>query len=179
MPLWVLTHTDAPKTMIAGLVLLNTVLVVLLQVRVSRGADTAGRGPGALAGRRLLIALFCLVLPVSGADPGRASVVVLVAGRDAADPGRADRVGGRVGHHRSVPPADQRGAYVGAFRLGSQLQYLIAPAGLTALGGDHRRLGLVPAAAIFVARRAGDRARWWAGRADTRGSARRRRYRRR
>ncbi|GAB3950860.1 hypothetical protein GCM10027614_51940 [Micromonospora vulcania] len=41
MPLWILTHTDAPKTVIAALVLLNTVLIVLLQVRASRGADTA------------------------------------------------------------------------------------------------------------------------------------------
>ena len=50
MPLWILTHTDAPKALIAGLVLLNTVLIVLLQVRASRGADTARRrGPGAPA----------------------------------------------------------------------------------------------------------------------------------
>ena len=39
---------------------------------------------------------------------------------------------------------------MGAFRLGSQLQYLIAPAGLTALGVTTGGWGWFPAAAIFV-----------------------------
>ncbi|MEV1072114.1 hypothetical protein [Micromonospora parva] len=57
---------------------------------------------------------------------------------------------GAWGLAATLPPADQRGAYVGAFRLGSQVQYLIAPAGLTALGVTTGGWGWLPAAAIFV-----------------------------
>ncbi|GAB3950856.1 hypothetical protein GCM10027614_51930 [Micromonospora vulcania] len=57
---------------------------------------------------------------------------------------------GTWGLTAALPPAAQRGAYVGAFRLGSQVQYLIAPAGLTALGVTTGGWGWYPAAAIFT-----------------------------
>ncbi|MGW5667505.1 MFS transporter [Micromonospora sp. NPDC003776] len=150
MPLWILTHTDAPKTLIAALVLFNTVLIVLLQVRASRGADTA---PGAArASRRgaLLIALFCLVVPVSRATHGTVTVVVLVAAATLLIVAELVESAGTWGLTATLPPAAQRGAYVGAFRLGSQVQFLIAPAGLTALGVTTGGWGWYPTAAIFV-----------------------------
>ncbi len=150
MPLWILTHTDAPKTIIAGLVLLNTVLIVLFQVRASRGADAA---PGAArASRRgaVLIALFCLVLPISGATRGALTVVVLVAAATVLILAELIESAGAWGLTATLPPAAQRGAYVGAFGLGSQVQFLIAPAGLTALGVSTGGWGWYPAAAIFI-----------------------------
>ncbi|MEU0077824.1 MFS transporter [Micromonospora tulbaghiae] len=150
MPLWILTHTDAPKTIIAGLVLLNTVLIVLFQVRASRGADDA---PGAArASRRgaVLIAGFCLVLPVSGATRGPLTVAVLVAAATLLILAELIESAGAWGLTATLPPAAQRGAYVGAFGLGSQLQFLIAPAGLTALGVSTGGWGWYPAAALFV-----------------------------
>ncbi|MFC0002593.1 MFS transporter [Micromonospora siamensis] len=150
MPLWILTHTDAPKALIAGLVLLNTVLIVLLQVRASRGADSA---PGAArASRRgaLLIALFCLVLPISGVTRGGLTVVVLVAAATLLILAELIESAGAWGLTATLPPAAQRGAYVGALRLGSQVQFLIAPAGLTALGVTTGGWGWYPMAAIFA-----------------------------
>ncbi|MEU1397686.1 MFS transporter [Micromonospora zamorensis] len=150
MPLWILTHTDAPKTIIAGLVLLNTVLIVLLQVRASRGADTASGAARASRRGALLIALFCLVLPISGLTRGALTVVVLVAAATVLILAELIESAGAWGLTATLPPADQRGAYVGAFRLGSQVQYLIAPVGLTALGVTTGGWGWLPAAAIFV-----------------------------
>ncbi|MFI7646023.1 MFS transporter [Micromonospora sp. NPDC049460] len=46
LPLWIVGHTDAPRWLIGGAALVNTALVVLLQVRASRGVDdsvTAGK----------------------------------------------------------------------------------------------------------------------------------------
>ncbi|MFI6273341.1 MFS transporter [Micromonospora zamorensis] len=150
MPLWILTHTDAPKTIIAGLVLLNTVLIVLLQVRASRGADTASGAARASRRGALLIALFCLVLPISGLTRGALTVVVLVAAATVLILAELIESAGAWGLTATLPPAGQRGAYVGAFRLGSQVQYLIAPVGLTALGVTTGGWGWLPAAAIFV-----------------------------
>ncbi|MEV4721692.1 MFS transporter [Micromonospora noduli] len=150
MPLWILTHTDAPKTMIAGLVLLNTILIVLLQVRVSRGADTAAGAARASRRGGLLIALFCLVLPISGVTRGLLTVVVLVAAAMLLILAELIESAGSWGLTATLPPADQRGAYVGALGLGVQVQYLIAPAGLTALGVTTGGWGWLPTAAIFV-----------------------------
>ncbi|MGC3863393.1 MFS transporter [Micromonospora chersina] len=150
LPLWIITHTDAPKILIAGLVLFNTVLIVLLQVRASRGADTA---PGAArASRRgaLLIALFCVVVPVSGATRGTLTVVVLVAAATLLIVAELVESAGTWGLSATLPPAAQRGAYVGALGLGTQVQFLIAPAGLTALGVTTGGWGWYPAAAIFT-----------------------------
>ncbi|MEV0805695.1 MFS transporter [Micromonospora sp. NPDC050200] len=150
MPLWVLSHTDAPKTVIAALVLLNTILVVLLQVRASRGADTvAGAGRATRRGA-LLIALFCLVLPISGLTRGTLTIVVLVAAAAVLTVAELIESAGAWGLTSTLPPAAQRGAYVGAFRLGSQLQFLAGPAGLTALGVTTGGWGWFPMAALFA-----------------------------
>ncbi|MFG3557442.1 MFS transporter [Micromonospora sp. NPDC047557] len=150
LPLWILTHTDAPKTLIAALVLLNTVLIVLLQVRVSRGADTAAGAARASRRGGLLIALSCLVLPISGVTRGALTVVVLVAGAILLILAELIDSAGTWGLIAALPPAAQRGAYVGAFELGRQVQYLIAPAGLTALAVSTGGWGWLPTAAIFV-----------------------------
>ena len=57
---------------------------------------------------------------------------------------------GAWGITSTLPPAAHRGAYVGAFRLGGQLQYLVAPAGLTALGVTTGGWGWFPLVALFA-----------------------------
>ncbi|MEU4370672.1 MFS transporter [Micromonospora chersina] len=150
LPLWIITHTDAPKILIAGLVLFNTVLIVLLQVRASRGADTASGAARASRRGALLIALFCVVVPVSGATRGTLTVLVLVAAATLLIVAELVESAGTWGLSATLPPAAQRGAYVGALGLGTQVQFLIAPAGLTALGVSTGGWGWYPAAAIFT-----------------------------
>ncbi|MFR9777461.1 MFS transporter [Micromonospora sp. MS34] len=150
LPLWMLSHTDAPRALIAALVLLNTVLAVLLQVRASRGADTTTGAARALRGGGLLIALFCLVLPLSAVTDGVVTVGVLVAAAVVLTLAELVQSAGMWGITSTLPPAAHRGAYVGAFRLGGQLQYLVAPAGLTALGVSTGGWGWFPLAALFA-----------------------------
>jgi MFS family permease len=151
LPLWVLSHTDAPRTLIAALVLLNTILAVLLQVRASRGADTVAGAGRALRTGGLLIALFCLILPVSALTGGVATVVVLVGAAVVLTLAELVQSAGAWGITSTLPPAAHRGAYVGAFRLGGQFQNLAAPAGLTALGLGTGGWGWLPMAGLFAA----------------------------
>jgi MFS family permease len=44
LPLWVTRHTEAPTWVVAAVLVLNTVTVVALQVRASRGVATVGQG---------------------------------------------------------------------------------------------------------------------------------------
>ncbi|MBD0674730.1 MFS transporter [Streptomyces sp. CBMA156] len=80
LPLWLVHHTGAPHAVVPAFLVLNTVLVVLLQLRVSawaegpRGAATAVRWYGvAVLGSCLLIVL------ATGAGPVAASVALLAA----------------------------------------------------------------------------------------------------
>ncbi|MFJ6622745.1 MFS transporter [Kitasatospora sp. NPDC091335] len=80
LPLWLVHHTGAPHAVVPAFLVLNTVLVVLLQLRVSawaegpRGAATAVRWYGvAVLGSCLLIVL------ATGAGPVVASVALLAA----------------------------------------------------------------------------------------------------
>lgn len=150
LPLWVLSHTDAPRTVIAALVLLNTILAVLLQVRASRGADTVPGAGRALRTGGLLIALFCLILPLSAVTGGAATIVVLVVAAVVLTLAELVQSAGAWGITSTLPPAAHRGAYVGGFRLGGQLQYLAAPAGLTALGVSTGGWGWFPMAVLFA-----------------------------
>lgn len=80
LPLWISLRTAAPAWTVGALVVLNTGLVVAVQVRASRGADTV---PGAaVAVRRSGVALLvaCLAFAFSGSVPAAAAVAVLVAG---------------------------------------------------------------------------------------------------
>ncbi|SCL15016.1 Major Facilitator Superfamily protein [Micromonospora rhizosphaerae] len=149
LPLWVLSHTDAPRTLIAALVLLNTILAVLLQVRASRGAEAVAGAGRALRTGGLLIALFCLILPISALTSGVVTIAVLVVAAVVLTLAELVQSAGAWGITSTMPPAAHRGAYVGAFRLGGQLQYLAAPAGLTALGVSTGGWGWLPMAALF------------------------------
>jgi hypothetical protein len=150
LPLWVLSHTDAPRSLIAVLVLLNTVLAVLLQVRISRGADTAAGAGRALRNGGLLIALSCLVLPLSALTGGVVTIAVLVVGAVALTLAELVQSAGAWGITSSMPPADHRGAYAAAFQLGGRLENLAAPAGLTALTITTGGWGWLPMAALFA-----------------------------
>jgi MFS family permease len=150
LPLWMVTRTDAPKPVIAGLVVLNTVLIVLLQVRVSRGSDTASGAARVSRRGALLIALFCLVVPISALTSGVLTVVVVVAAATVLTVAELIEAGGSWGLTSVLPPPAQRGAYVGAFRLGSQVQFMVGPIGLTALGVSTGGWGWFPLAALFA-----------------------------
>ena len=79
LPLWLVVHTDAPRAMAAWIMLVNTVMVVLLQVRMARDADTV-RGAARL--QRLtaaVLAVACAVTALTGALPGWAAATVLLA----------------------------------------------------------------------------------------------------
>ncbi|WP_234322861.1 MFS transporter [Streptomyces sp. NRRL S-350] len=80
LPLWLVHHTGAPHAVVPVFLVLNTVLVVLLQLRVSARAD----GPrGAAAAVRwygvALLAGCLLIVSATGAGPWTASLALLAA----------------------------------------------------------------------------------------------------
>lgn len=139
VPLWVVGHTKAPAAVVSAIMLTNTVLIVLFQVRATRGIDRPA--PAARVARRsgLLLAAACVVFGLAhGLGPVWA-VVVLVAA--AVIQAVAEMLSSAAGWALSYELADPAapGAYQGLYNSGFAAASMIAPALTT---GTAIRFGL-------------------------------------
>ncbi|MFJ9453969.1 MFS transporter [Kitasatospora sp. NPDC101447] len=80
LPLWLVHHTDAPRAVVPVFLVLNTVLVVLLQLRVSAVAE-GPRGAAAAVGWYgvTLFGSCLLIVLATGGGPWTASIALLAA----------------------------------------------------------------------------------------------------
>ncbi|MGV9211807.1 MFS transporter [Micromonospora sp. RB23] len=133
LPLWIAGHTTAPVWMISVLTLVNTVLVVLLQVRAARSAVTL---PGAArASRRagVVIALACVLFAASGALPTPGAIGLLCVGSLAHVIGELWHSAAGWGISFGLAPADAHGQYQGTYGMGYELGKMLAPVVVTSL----------------------------------------------
>ncbi len=133
LPLWIADRTAAPRAMVSAVMVVNTVLVVLLQVRVGR---QVGDGPGAaraMRGAGLVFLASCSVFAVTGhLSPVWASVVLLVmmALHTCGELWHA-AAGFELAHH--LAPEHAQGEYQGMFSFGISASSAVAPGLLTLL----------------------------------------------
>jgi MFS family permease len=151
IPLWAVTMTDAPKPVLGGLFALNTVLAVLLQVRATRGADTQAGAVRLARWGALATAVACPVIALSGATHGLVTIAVLAAGVILVT---AQELWGSAAQwfiSTDVPPAAQRGIYMGLSGSMHGVTKMIGPAALTFLAIKTGGWGWWVIAALFVA----------------------------
>ncbi|GGQ28787.1 MFS transporter [Streptomyces virginiae] len=80
IPLWLVSHTTAPHELIPAFLVVNTVLVVVLQLRVSAKVQGPRRAAGAVALYGLTTLLCCVLLAAStGGGVWTASAALLAA----------------------------------------------------------------------------------------------------
>ncbi|MDP1712329.1 MAG: MFS transporter [Candidatus Nanopelagicaceae bacterium] len=65
IPLWVVQETSAPRWWVAVIMLVNTIAVILFQVRASRGAGDINIGARLYARSGALVAVSCLIYALS------------------------------------------------------------------------------------------------------------------
>lgn len=133
LPLWVVQRTEAPTWVVAVLLLVNTVTVVALQVRATRGIATPGEGAVALRQSGLVLAAACVVFALSGSVDTTLAVVLLVAGALVHVVGELLQSAGGWAVSFGLAPDDQQGQYQGLFGTGFAASSMLAPAVLTAL----------------------------------------------
>ncbi len=127
IPLWIIDHTHAPRWWVALLMGVNTIMVITLQVRFSRGsgditaAARAFRRSGALIG-----AGFLFYAAAEGANAVVASVV-LVIGMVLHTMGELYSSGASWGIGFGMARQDLQGQYQGAYALGRNLIGVLGP----------------------------------------------------
>jgi len=155
VPLWITTETNAPTVMVSIVLITNTVLVVLFQVRASRGTHdlrVAGRVT-MIAG--WLMAAACLVYALSAGLPAWAAVVILLAGIVAHTFAEILSQAGAWGLSFELADPVRAGTYQGVFGMGFSLGGLAAPIVVNATAITFGLAGWAMLAAIFLAAAAG------------------------
>jgi hypothetical protein len=134
LPLWVVYHTRAPGWLASPLLLVNTGLIVLLQVRVSR--RFAGLLRSALAfrlgGPTLGISFLLFAVAAYAANPARAALW-LVAAIVVASLAELLTLAGAFGVSFGLAPAHAVGEYQGVWNVGNGASLAIGPGLLTAV----------------------------------------------
>ncbi|MGW2484610.1 MFS transporter [Streptomyces sp. NPDC001571] len=167
VPLWLVTATTAPRWLISGTMLLNTVIVIACQVRASRHVDSPGAG--ALAYRRSGVAflLACALISLSAGVPAWAAATLLLTAVVVHTVGELWHAAAGFEVSFALAPSHATGQYLGVFGLGAGLAEAVGPTLLISLcitwgrpgwyvvGGLFTLAGL---AAPVVVRRAGSRA---------------------
>jgi MFS family permease len=168
MPVWILEHTDAPRVTVSVLFALNTALVVVLQIPVSRLATGQRRTTRMLTWTGAVLAVSSLCFAASGSVASgpavawlAAAVVLLTLAEVIANAAVWDL-------SIALAPPEQRGRYLSVFNLSVAGQRVLGPVLVTGLLLGAGALGWVVAAAVLVAaggaaervaRAAGDRMR--------------------
>ncbi len=80
IPLWVVDHTDAPRWTVAVVLIINTVVVALLQVRSSRGIDDPTSAARATRTAGLLLMASMVLFAAASAGDVVVAIVLLAAG---------------------------------------------------------------------------------------------------
>ncbi|MFD7612805.1 MFS transporter [Streptomyces sp. NPDC059828] len=132
LPLWIAEHTRAPMSLFAPLLLVNTVMVVILQVPVSRGAEDIRGGARAMARAGVLLAVCCAVIALAAGRTAWVAGVILVAGVAVHTVGELLYSAGSWALAYELAPDHAQGQYQGMFGLTTQLGLAITPA-VTAL----------------------------------------------
>jgi len=151
LPLWIAERTDAPRWMISVVFAVNTVTVVLFQVRAARGTDTLAGAARASrrAGFALLVA--CLIFPLTAGTHDALTIVLLVAAALAHVTAELWYSAGGWGISFGLAPDHAHGQYQGTYAMGHQFGQMIAPAAVTALTLGWGAPGWVLLGAAFAA----------------------------
>ncbi|MFE1955952.1 MFS transporter [Streptomyces sp. NPDC059524] len=131
LPLWLVHRTDAPHLLIPAFLVINTAMVVLLQLRVTARFDGPYGALRALSRYGLLTVLGCGLLAVSGAGGAWTASLALLGSTVLITLAELMRSVSSWELAVSLAPADDRAAYLGAAGVSPSVERSIGPPVLT------------------------------------------------
>ncbi|MFJ7960788.1 MFS transporter [Streptomyces sp. NPDC096319] len=150
IPLWLVGSTSAPHWLVSGTMLTNTVLVVGLQVRASRGIDSPRAAGGAYRRAGAAFLVSCALVSLSAGTPVAVAVVLLLTAVVVHTVGELWHAAGGFEVSYALAPPHATGQYLGVFGLGAGLAEALGPGLLIALCIGGGRLGWFAVGALFA-----------------------------
>lgn len=151
VPLWITEYTEAPEVTVALLLVVNTVLVVLFQVRASRGTHDLRVAGRVTLGAGWLMVAACLVYAMAAGLPAWAAIAVLVIGMVAHTFAEILSQAGAWGLSFELADPVRAGAYQGVFGMGFSAGALASPIVVNATAITFGFAGWALLAAVFFA----------------------------
>jgi MFS family permease len=127
VPIWIVQHTEASRSVVAAMVIINTVMVALLQLRATRGIDDV-----TTAGKAVRIAAFGFLLAFilfgwASAFSGVATTTILIVGIFVFTLAELRYSAAEFELSFGLAPPHLQGEYSGVFGLGQGLATSAGP----------------------------------------------------
>ncbi|MFG2906821.1 MFS transporter [Kitasatospora sp. NPDC048286] len=150
MPLWIVLATDAPAAVVAAVNVVNCLLVVVFQVRASRGVDSVPTAARACSRGGAVLAAACLVYAAAQYSPAAAAAATALAGALVHSLGELLTSAG--GWTLSLDLADPRshGEYQGVFMSGQAAAHVLGPLVISLTVVAHGAVGWLVLAGLFA-----------------------------
>ncbi|MFE4536897.1 MFS transporter [Streptomyces scopuliridis] len=150
LPLWIVDHTEAPRWMVSGVLVLNTVLVITLQVAVSKNvSDPESAGTRMRWAGVAVCAGLLLMMTAGSVSPWAAAALLLVA-TAVYTLGELWHAAAAMEYSFGLAAPHAQGQYSGIFGLGGGVAEALAPALLGTLAFSLGRPGWFLLGALFL-----------------------------
>jgi MFS family permease len=133
VPLWVDNYTTAPRWTVSLLFVINTVVVILFQVAVSRRAESVTVAARVISLSGLVLWLACVLFAASEGRSTEWAVACLVAAGLVHVTGEMMQAAGQFCLGQELAPDHAQGQYQGLASTGFSLSAMIAPTVITLL----------------------------------------------
>jgi sugar phosphate permease len=127
LPLWLIERTDAQRSLLGPLIVLNTELTVALQIRLSRSSNTVTGSCRTLQRSAGFCLLACGLFVVSDRTHGAVTTAVLFAAIAMLTLFEIMQSAAAWGLSFALSPVESRGRYLAVFSYGASAQSVVGP----------------------------------------------------
>jgi len=151
LPLWVVTATKAPPALLGSIVVANTLLAVVLQLRLSRGVEGVRSAAARQVRAGICLAVCCLLVAWTAGTGSVATVVLVLLAVAALTAGEVYQAVGGWGLSFELSPEAGRGYFLSVYNLGTTGAMILGPWLLTSVVLPRGRAGWVGLAVALAA----------------------------
>ncbi len=127
IPLWVVDHTEAPRALVAVVMVVNTVMVVLFQVSLAKRVTTVDAAVGATLLSGLLFVVACAVFGASAGVSAGLATALLLGGALIHVVGELCQASASFLLGFELPPEEAMGQYQGVWGMTFSVSSFAAP----------------------------------------------------
>jgi MFS family permease len=150
LPVWVVFHTNAPRWSVSAFVVINTIIVVLFQVRVGKTVQTIGQGGAAFRRAGVVFLLSCSAMGLAGGLPAWGALLLLTGAIVVHTYGELWHGSGMYALDFGLAPPHAQGQYQGLVSMANFAGQALSPLILIAVVLSAGRLGFILLGTWFI-----------------------------
>jgi MFS family permease len=150
LPVWVVFHTNAPRWSVSAFVIVNTVMIVLIQVRVGKTVQTIRQGGAAFRRAGAIFLVSCSAMGLATGLPAWGALLLLTGAVVLHTCGELWQSAAMYALDFGLAPPHAQGQYQGLVGMGNFAGQALSPLILIGLVLSAGRLGFVLLGAWFA-----------------------------